>query len=56
MFSVEASVDGPVTHDINASPKGPVLQFVPGALLDRSWPKVSVEALRIGGRPGIVAT
>lgn len=24
--------DGPVTHEIMASPKGPVLQFVPGAL------------------------
>lgn len=28
--------EGPVTHDIKASPNGPFLQFVPGALLDRS--------------------
>ena len=27
---------GPVTQDIRASPKGPALQFVPGALLDLS--------------------
>jgi hypothetical protein len=30
--------EGPVTHDIIASPKGPDLQFVPGALKERSWP------------------
>lgn len=28
--------DGPVTHCMRASPKGPALQLVPGALLDRS--------------------
>jgi hypothetical protein len=28
--------DGPVTQDIRTSPNGPVLQFVPGALLDLS--------------------
>jgi hypothetical protein len=32
----EAICDGPVTQDIRASPKGPALQLVPGALLDRS--------------------
>jgi hypothetical protein len=47
--------EGPVTQDIIASPKGPFLQFVPGALLDRSWPKASADALRRGGLPGIVA-
>ena len=35
--------EGPVTHDIIASPKGPDLQFVPGALKDRSWPKDSED-------------
>ena len=44
-----------MTQDIIASPKGPFLQFVPGALLDRSWPKASVDALRRGGLPGMVA-
>lgn len=47
--------EGPVTQDIRASPNGPVLQLVPGALLDLSWPKASVEAFLRGGRPGIVA-
>jgi hypothetical protein len=47
--------EGPVTQDIRASPKGPALQFGPGALLDRSWPKTSVDAFRRGGRPGMVA-
>lgn len=48
--------EGPVTQDIRASPNGPDRQLVPGALLDLSWPKASVEVLRRGGRPGIVAT
>lgn len=47
--------EGPVTQEIRASPNGPALQFVPGALLDLSWPKTSVDALRRGGRPGMVA-
>lgn len=48
--------EGPVTQDMRASPNGPVLQLVPGALLDLSWPKASVEAFACrGGRPGIVA-
>lgn len=46
---------GPVTQAIRASPNGPALQLVPGALLDLSWPKASVDALRRGGLPGIVA-
>jgi hypothetical protein len=33
--------EGPVTQAIMASPKGPALQFVPGALHDLSWPKAS---------------
>ena len=47
--------EGPVTRDMSASPNGPARQFVPGALLDLSWPKASVEFLRKGGRPGMVA-
>jgi hypothetical protein len=47
--------DGPVTQETIASPNGPTLQLVPGALLDRSWPKVvSDVALRSGGLPGMV--
>ena len=53
--SSDCIYEGPVTQDIRASPKGPALQLVPGALLDLSWPKTSVEALRRGGRPGMVA-
>lgn len=51
----EGICEGPVTQDIRASPNGPALQLVPGALLDLSWPKTSVEVLRSGGRPGMVA-
>jgi hypothetical protein len=47
--------EGPVTQAIMASPKGPALQFVPGALQDLSWPKTSYESFRSGGLPGIVA-
>lgn len=48
--------DGPVTQETMASPNGPTLQLVPGALLDRSWPNVVSEvALRSGGLPGMVA-
>ena len=36
MLCSEAKCDGPVTQDIRASPNGPALQLVPGALLDRS--------------------
>lgn len=42
-------------QEIIASPNGPVLQAVPGALLDLSWPNASYEGLRRGGLPGIVA-
>lgn len=38
-----------------ASPKGPVRQFVPGALQDLSCPKVSCDSWRRGGLPGMVA-
>lgn len=34
--SVSCTGEGPVMQDIRALPKGSVLQFVPGALLDRS--------------------
>jgi len=44
-----------VTQAMRASPNGPALQLVPGTLLDLSWPKASVEALRSGGLPGMVA-
>lgn len=54
--SCEMIGDGPVMHDIIASPNGPVLQAVPGALFDLSWPKISYEGLRRGGLPGIVAS
>lgn len=47
--------EGPVTQAIIASPNGPALQLVPGALQDLSWPKASWESFRIGGLPGIVA-
>ena len=47
--------EGPVTQETIASPKGPALQFVPGALHDLSWPKVSCDSWRRGGLPGIVA-
>jgi hypothetical protein len=47
--------EGPVTQAIIASPNGPALQFVPGALQDLSCPKVSYESFRRGGLPGIVA-
>jgi hypothetical protein len=47
---------GPSMQDIRALPKGSALQFVPGALLDRSWPNASAVALFRAGRPGIVAT
>lgn len=47
--------EGPVTHAIIASPNGPFLQFVPGALQDLSWPNTSFDSLRSGGLPGIVA-
>jgi hypothetical protein len=49
------AAEGPVTQDIKASPKGPAFQFVPGALLDLSWPKTSMDGFRRGGRPGMVA-
>lgn len=52
----DAMYEGPVTQAMRASPNGPVLQPVPGALLDLSWPKVSAEGFRRGGLPGIVAT
>jgi len=41
LFECEEAAEGPVTQTIMASPKGPVLQFEPGALHDRSWPKAS---------------
>jgi hypothetical protein len=47
--------EGPVTQDTMASPNGPTRQFVPGALVDLSWPKFSCESWRRGGLPGIVA-
>jgi hypothetical protein len=47
--------DGPVTQAINASPKGPALQLVPGALHDLSCPKASYDSFLRGGLPGIVA-
>lgn len=37
-----------------ASPNGPALQLVPGALQDLSWPKVSCDRFLRGGRPGMV--
>jgi hypothetical protein len=36
--------EGPVTQDTMASPNGPARQFVPGALQDLSWPKVSCDS------------
>jgi hypothetical protein len=54
-FCSDGIYEGPVTQAMRASPKGPVLQLVPGALLDLSWPKASAEGFRRGGRPGIVA-
>lgn len=47
--------EGPVTQETMASPKGPTLQLVPGALQDLSWPKFSYDSWRRGGLPGIVA-
>jgi hypothetical protein len=55
LFWSMSTGEGPVMQDIRALPKGSVLQFVPGALLDRSWPKGSTEAFLRAGRPGMVA-
>ena len=55
LFGCDDAAEGPVTQIIMASPKGPVLQFEPGALHDRSWPKASYDCLRRGGLPGMVA-
>ena len=55
VFSSVSTGEGPVMQDIRALPKGSVLQFVPGALLDRSWPKASIEGFFRAGRPGMVA-
>jgi hypothetical protein len=44
VFCSDWVAEGPVTHETIASPKGPALQFVPGALHDLSWPKASCDS------------